>query len=410
MRGAGDQFSVGERVTFYRRRRGLTQRVLADLVGRSEDWLSKIERGERELRRLDVIAELAQALRVSVGDLLGQPVLVEAREKPDHEDIPAIRTALMNHRRLSTVLFPDQTRQHPPRLDAVEQLTTSSRRRFLNGELGDVIAVLPRLITEAQNLEDGTAQNLHHAFALSSRIHHLASSTLTKVGEADLAWIAAERAMAAADRSSEPRVIAAAARAGASALMAIGRFDDSLQVASQAARWIGQQVGSDARTDPVVLSLSGMLYLRSAEAAALAGDRQTAYEMLEMADQAAKRLGADANYWQTNFGPTNVMLHRVSIGLDLDDIATVLNFGPDIDASKVTSERAASWRIHLAHAFAVSARDDEALGWLLAAQEDAAQLVWHSALARETVRSLYRRSVGRNQGLVELAERCRAIA
>ena len=57
-------------------RRQLTQRVLAELVGRSEDWLSKVERNERDIRRLDVLTEVARALRVSVGELLGQPVLV----------------------------------------------------------------------------------------------------------------------------------------------------------------------------------------------------------------------------------------------------------------------------------------------------------------------------------------------
>jgi transcriptional regulator with XRE-family HTH domain len=75
MRGVGDRLTVGERVAFYRRRRGLTQAVLAGLVGRSEDWLSKVERGEREIRRVDVLADMARALRVSLGDLLGQPVL-----------------------------------------------------------------------------------------------------------------------------------------------------------------------------------------------------------------------------------------------------------------------------------------------------------------------------------------------
>src|SRR5262245_822203 len=104
MRGAGDQFSIGERIAFYRRRRGLTQAVLAGLVGRSEDWLSKIERGERPVRRLDVIADLAKALRVTVGDLLGQPVLVED-QRSEGDDIPAIRDALMAPRRLSRVLF-----------------------------------------------------------------------------------------------------------------------------------------------------------------------------------------------------------------------------------------------------------------------------------------------------------------
>lgn len=51
MRGAGDGLSVGERIRFYRRRRRLTKGVLANLVGLSEDWLSKIERGERDIKR-----------------------------------------------------------------------------------------------------------------------------------------------------------------------------------------------------------------------------------------------------------------------------------------------------------------------------------------------------------------------
>lgn len=104
MRGTGDHFSVGERVAFYRRRRGLSQRILANLVGRSEDWLSKVERGERDLRRLDVLSELATALRVTVGDLLGQPVLME-EQRPEDDDVPAVRDALMSHRRLSQTLF-----------------------------------------------------------------------------------------------------------------------------------------------------------------------------------------------------------------------------------------------------------------------------------------------------------------
>lgn len=51
MRGAGDHLSVGERIAFYRRRRGMTQAVLAGFVGRSEDWLSKVERGDRAIQR-----------------------------------------------------------------------------------------------------------------------------------------------------------------------------------------------------------------------------------------------------------------------------------------------------------------------------------------------------------------------
>lgn len=103
MRDAGDQLSIGERVAVYRHRRGLSQLVLANLVGRSEDWLRKIELGEREIRRIDVLADVARALRVTLGDLLGEPVLLENEQ--EHDDVPAIRDALTSSRRLSRTLF-----------------------------------------------------------------------------------------------------------------------------------------------------------------------------------------------------------------------------------------------------------------------------------------------------------------
>lgn len=111
VRGAGDELSVGERIAFYRVRRGLTQAELGGLVGRSEAWASSIERGRREIRKLDLLAVVAQALRVSLPDLLGQPVLMEDDQGDD--DIPAVRDALMTPRRLSRLLYRGPSEQEP---------------------------------------------------------------------------------------------------------------------------------------------------------------------------------------------------------------------------------------------------------------------------------------------------------
>ncbi len=203
MRGAGDQFSVGERIAFYRRRRGLTQAVLAGLVGRSEDWLSKIERGDRPIRRLDVLGEVAQALRVTIGDVLGQPVLVEDEAQRD-DDVPAVRDALMAPRRLSRVLF---ATDDSPAVDVVSaaRMAESAWGDFQEGRIGKVIAALPGLIATCQTLEDqGSEDDMRQGWAVSARVHHLAASTLAKIGESDLAWIAAERAMYAADPGGRP--------------------------------------------------------------------------------------------------------------------------------------------------------------------------------------------------------------
>ena len=57
----------------YRRRRGLSQAALAGLVGRSESWLSQVERGIRSVDRLSVLLDLARILQVDVERLIGRP-------------------------------------------------------------------------------------------------------------------------------------------------------------------------------------------------------------------------------------------------------------------------------------------------------------------------------------------------
>jgi transcriptional regulator with XRE-family HTH domain len=76
---------LGERVTFYRRRLGLSQVELARIVHRSESWLSQVERGARSVDRLSVLTELENALGVSVTDLSPAAPAEERPEVPPEE-------------------------------------------------------------------------------------------------------------------------------------------------------------------------------------------------------------------------------------------------------------------------------------------------------------------------------------
>jgi transcriptional regulator with XRE-family HTH domain len=62
---------LGQRVAHLRRRRGISQLTLAGRMGRSESWISKVERGERRIDRVSVIEQLATVLDVDPGTLLG---------------------------------------------------------------------------------------------------------------------------------------------------------------------------------------------------------------------------------------------------------------------------------------------------------------------------------------------------
>ncbi|MFC4942359.1 helix-turn-helix domain-containing protein [Pseudonocardia sp. GCM10023141] len=408
MRGAGDEMRIGERIAFYRGRRGISQRMLADLVGRSEDWVSKVERGVRDIRRVDIVTEVARALRVELGDLLGQPVLVE--DDQDDDDIPAIRDALMTPRRLSRTLFQQPPARPPLPTDRAARLVEHAWTNYQQGRLGLVIAELPRLISSAQDLEDAATTDTRGGWAVSARTHHLAATTLSKVGESDLAWIAAERAMHAADQADDPLVLASAARAATHALLASGRFNDAVELGNTAAEWMRPHL---ANNDPAALSLLGMLRLRTAVAAARRHDRAATTELISRATRAAALLGHDGNYWQTGFGPTNVELHRLSTLLDLGDVDYVARHGQEVTAPNLPAERQVSHMIDVARALSLIAQDGDATQLLREAEDMAPQLVRHNPVVRETVKTMYRRAAGSGQSsssvLGGLAERCRAI-
>ena len=99
-----ENLTIGERVAWYRRRRGLSQEVLAGLVGRTTDWLSKVENGRANLERLSIIKSLADALDVTVGDLLGEPGVVEWSPVSQGLTLGLLREALMDYPALTGTL------------------------------------------------------------------------------------------------------------------------------------------------------------------------------------------------------------------------------------------------------------------------------------------------------------------
>ncbi|MFA1546467.1 helix-turn-helix domain-containing protein [Actinomadura chokoriensis] len=90
--------SPGQRVAWHRVRRGMSQEVLAGLVGRTEDWLSKIENDRAALDRLSIIRALADALRISVFDIIDPHPAESTRREPSHLDVSAVRSALTDYR------------------------------------------------------------------------------------------------------------------------------------------------------------------------------------------------------------------------------------------------------------------------------------------------------------------------
>src|SRR6266511_1845275 len=217
-----DDLPLGERIAYWRRRRGMSQRVCAELVGRTEGWLSQIERGIRPLDRLSVLVELARVLRVDPGELTGAAIRQLTPNGHDHPAVAAIRAQLMRYDTVAGVAPPPGTEE--PQLRDLASLrrdaehTWEIRQAARYDELG---TMLPRLLAEVQlAVQQASDQDLQAALTIQVHVLNGAAALLRKFGDAESAWVAADRAMAAAARAEDPLLVAAAARRAANVFLA----------------------------------------------------------------------------------------------------------------------------------------------------------------------------------------------
>lgn len=230
---------------------------------------------------------------------------------------------------------------------------------------------------------------------------------LTKLGEADLAWIAAERGQTAAHASESLVMVGSLFRSVTHCLLANGRFDAAKQLTANAGDYL--QCGA-TEASPEFLSVYGTLFLAGAMATARSDDRATTQTFLKEADDAARRLGHDANHMWTAFGPTNVAIHRVSTAMELGDVQVALDQGPRIDTSALPIERRVRHTLEVARAFAAHNETDEALSRVLDAEELAPEQVRYHSLRRQLVTKWVRQQRGKpSYQLAELARRLRVI-
>ncbi|MEU3311566.1 helix-turn-helix domain-containing protein [Streptomyces sp. NPDC006662] len=402
-----ENLTIGERVAWYRHRRGLSQEVLAGLVGRTTDWLSKAENNRIELDRLSVITSLAAALDISLGDLLAEPTLMEWSSESSRRTVPALREALMDYKQLTPLLGPPPDDEVPAlkdlRVNVKELLDAYQASRY-----GFATRRLPLVLADA--LAASRAYSGHkgeEAHALLALTYHGAAMVLGKVGEPELAWIAADRGLAAAQHSGRSAVTGSLFRAVTHCLLATGRFPAAIQLVNDAAAVMQPEL---AHADDEQLSVYGTLFLAGAMAAARAEDRATTQTFLREADETAQRLGADANHMWTAFGPTNVAIHCVATAGELGDLQIAADLGPRIDTSGMPAERRVRHSLEVARALSAWNRTHEALATLLDAEQAAPEQVRHHYLSRELVIGWIRGTRGRpSQPVADLARGLRIV-
>ena len=267
------QREIGRRVARWRARRGLTRKQFGDLCGRSVSWVDKVESGERGLVRIPMLEQVAEVLHVPVSALTGPTTASKhhhAGGSLDAFEVSAIRTALQSYQAISRTFQPTTTGNELPDLGRLAQDVTYAWTAFQNARWPQLGRVLPRLLTSAQAAaaahtgEDDAALRTR---ALLSQAYQVTASTLWKLNEADLAWLAAERSLTLAERTGDTLLISDAARRVAQGLMTLSHHDQALELLRADISRLEPRRGEGSAA---YLSMYGMLFLLGSVVAAQA--------------------------------------------------------------------------------------------------------------------------------------------
>jgi transcriptional regulator with XRE-family HTH domain len=375
------QQALGRKIAAERRRRGLSQPELARLLGRSVAWVSQVERGVRKVDRMSVLQTVATALDVPLAELAAEaPVVAAVTEEPP--GAAGLRLVLSGAYALRAML----DGRRPPALSTLRtrsrkawELTHAGRYTELTDLLRDLVPdleIAARALPEAQRAE---------VFELMAATYQACSAALAKLGEPEAAWIAADRAMAAAERAGNPTLVAAGAFRLVFVFLTARHYDQAEETARTAAEALQPRADQD---DLQAMSLWGALTLQRAVIASRVNAPDTAYAHLDHAAGVAGRLGEGRNDYNTEFGPANVSLYEIAVAVELGDAGRALRTADNVDTTCLSAERRARMLIDVARAHAQRRQISEAVAVLHEAEDITPEQVRGHELVRQLVSDL----------------------
>jgi transcriptional regulator with XRE-family HTH domain len=380
--------STGERIQMFRTHKGMTQAALGGLVGRSEDWVSKVERGVIPIDSLTKLAEIARVLGVrDLAELTGRPIALTPNGGPEHSSIAAIRASmsqlpgLLGDAITTNMLPPEEL---SAKVADAWQIYDHDTNRY--SALGPV---LPTLLGEAHRTVRSAGDDTPTATRSLIEVYNLLQVYLKRLGERDLARIAADRALTYATNLGDPVLIGAAAWNLCAILTNRGEAAEALQLAFSA---IGMLTPIPEDASPEYISVYGALHVSAVIAAARSGSPGKGWDLLHKADEIARRLGSDRNDWRTSFGPTNVAMHGVHLAGEEGDAAEALRLADSVEINPALPlERRTRYLVEVMNASRMRRDDLGTLYMLKAIEEQSPEEIKFYPLVREALRDLLKR-------------------
>ncbi|MFE0043973.1 helix-turn-helix domain-containing protein [Streptomyces albireticuli] len=405
--------AFGRRVQKFRKDRGRTQAEFAASLGRTSSWLSQVERGVQPVQRVDLLQQIADELGVSVqqlrpgvpADLSGSPQAPAPLSLSN--DLDETRHLLSGHPALQTLLTIRQQPAEDRPLDEYRGDVNDLWDLTHAGQLARVSTLAVTLLPELEGaVRTGTDEHRSELFLLLARAYQALSAAFVRQDEAGAAWVAADRAIFAAEQSGDPLLVCAGVFRMVQAFVRLR----SIGQAEHAARTAVLALRAQNSEAPEALSVLGSLHLVLALVHARAGERIAAKEEIAKAREIAARLGGNRNDFNLEFGPVNVEIQAVSTAVDLGDAGEALDIGLGINAEGLSPERQGRLLMDLGRAHAQRRHGGRALDCLQRAEAIAPELIQTHHAARAAIRELVL-VAGANapRGLLELAERADAL-
>lgn len=367
-----DDDRIGTRIAMFRKRAGLTQHGLAQLIPYTYSTLRHVESGYRAAAP-QLVDAVAHALHIDVTALTGPPVLL-----PDRV------AALVRPVREALDLFDLPAGRVTPRPEAELLSAADEVCRLVRGaHLQHAATALPLLLAElTAACQQQGSDGLWRALASAYRSTH---DVAVKLGCYDLATLALDRMGWAAETASDP------------VLGAIRQYKRALAYRSpQADHSIGLRMVAEGHrmieqtpANVEAQAVAGQLHLGAAVIAARAADESRTDEHLEAARELAAQTGEVGWVHWLSFGPANVDNHEMFARLQLRHFDEAYTVARTVKLPRGwAASRRAAHLVDRARAEMETGRTEAALKSLVKAREVAPQQTRHHPRVRETVRGL----------------------
>jgi transcriptional regulator with XRE-family HTH domain len=358
----------------------MSQKTLADLAGLSQSYVSQLESGDRPLDRKSTQLAIAQALNISVAQLLGQR---SAAADPIRDraiaHVPRIRDVLIE--------LAHGERRAPRRdRDAVRAAVMQATELRNAADYAALAPMLPELLLDLGG-HNGTLapEMVETAFA--------ARYALKTMGYADLAREAAQIGVRVADEHGDP------AWRGQALYSLVQAFPvESAQLGQRLIERTADELQSTPGRD--AQEIYGCLHILAGFEAAVAVHPDEAAAHLDEAADVAAALGEPQRRGELSagingnwFGPPQVDVWRVAVAAELGDAAAAIDVARRIDlqALPVPNRHVYYWT-DMARALAAGGEDREAMHALAKAERAAPQHFRWNPVVRDLCQTLIARA------------------